>query len=170
MPALVAEYAATSSRALVAAVEAVLTIAPRVFFKWGIAYFVPMKADFRLTAKTLSQSAALKSSRRCTSDKPALLCSTSSLPSFSTAVAIIAATSGSSPTSARIANALPPASSMDLTVEAAASSERSTHATLAPSRANVAAHSRPIPEPAPVTMAALPGRRNSYKRPDRRST
>src|SRR5687767_4678906 len=58
-------------------------------------------------------------------------------------------------TSARSAVAVPPACWTSRTVSCAAFSLRSTATTLAPSRANSSADSRPMPLPAPVMTATL---------------
>jgi len=64
--------------------------------------------------------------------------------------------SASSPASAAMPSASPPAARICATVCWQASSFQSVQNTLAPWRANASALARPIPLPAPVTIATLP--------------
>src|SRR5262249_42618559 len=68
----------------------------------------------------------------------------------------IAATSGSSETSARTDVAVPPAAFTSATVSSARSASMSAQTTRAPSPAKRSAPARPTPEPAPVTTATFP--------------
>src|SRR5579884_3320337 len=87
---------------------------------------------------------------------PALLWMMSSPPSCASANWISFCIALPSDVSARKKSARPPAVVMRSTVSRASASLRSATTTEAPSRASRSAVARPIPEPPPVTMAALP--------------
>src|ERR1700691_5312251 len=85
---------------------------------------------------------------------PALLTRTSMVPNVVMNSANIFLTAPLSETSATSRTARPPARSSSVTTFCAASERKSLTPTLAPSRANTSAISRPSPEPAPVISTA----------------
>ena len=87
---------------------------------------------------------------------PALLKSASSPPKASTAVAIIRSVSAASATSAAHGTATAPCDSIIATVSSTLGPRTSAATTCAPSAAKRSALARPMPDPAPVTMAILP--------------
>lgn len=91
-----------------------------------------------------------------TPEMPALFTAQSSRPKASTAPRMSASTSAGFEMSQRMKRASPPCFWMAATVSAPPGTFTSETITRAPSRANTAAAARPIPEPAPVTSAALP--------------
>src|SRR5262249_39957988 len=89
----------------------------------------------------------------------ALLTSTSSAPKRATLSATIPSTSARRPTSTVSAIASPPAARISSAVRSARCAFSSATQTRAPSRANTSAMPRPMPWPAPVTIATLPASR-----------
>ena len=87
---------------------------------------------------------------------PALFISTSRPPSTETVWASASCTAASEVTSSSIVAERPPCSAICAAVVCAPSALRSAHITAAPSEAIRTAHSRPIPEPAPVISATRP--------------
>ncbi len=87
---------------------------------------------------------------------------TSSRPQRASVWLTAASLSDARLTSARMARAWPPASSIAWAVALAASSRTSTTATRAPSRAKRSAEARPIPDPAPVISATRLSSRIAY--------
>src|SRR6185437_1406343 len=118
----------------------------------GIAYLLIRKAPRRLTPTTRSQSSTVKSTTEpAGSVAAASLTRMSSRPKASATRATAAATIVSRLTSASTARP-----SQARAVAAALSPSRSRQATRAPAAAKAWAIARPMPAPAPVTMAALP--------------
>ena len=85
--------------------------------------------------------------------QPALLTSTSTRPCWSWTARTMAATPGRSVTSVCSPTAVPPIAAA---VAAAVEPSRSVTATIAPSAASFSAIARPMPCPAPVTIAIFP--------------
>src|SRR5215831_5636327 len=118
---------------------------------------------FTLTAITRSSSSSeISVTGLLTCAVPALLTRMSSRPKAASVERTAASISAARVTSQPRASALVPISSA--TACAAPASTSSTQ-TRAPSRANVSAMHRPMPEPAPVTMAALSLRRINFPSP-----
>src|ERR1700749_3022908 len=121
-----------------------------------------LMATQRSNASSVMESSSASPPARLT---PTLLCNTSIRPQRFIASSTIALMSASFVTSALQAAAVPCFSSIRSTVSCAEARSRSTHNTLAPSRANVSAVARPLPMPspglcpAPTTMAILSFRR-----------
>src|ERR1700760_1602338 len=123
---------------------------------------------FRLMATQRSNASSVIASNSASPPArltPTLLCSTSMRPQRFMASSTIALMSASLVTSALQAAAWPCFSSIRSSVSCADARSRSTHSTLAPSRAKVSAVARPLPMPspglcpAPTTMAILSCRR-----------
>src|SRR5215471_14862246 len=125
---------------------------------WIISYFIHNHTPFRLMLRTRSQVSSVHSWRgaRGREPIPALLWAQSNLPYVSTAVLIMASTAVASDTSAWTKMASPPCSVIMWTVWCPPSSFMSATTSFAPSRANVRAVARPIPEAPPVTNATFP--------------
>src|SRR4051812_38441386 len=123
------------------------------------------KVPFRWTAITASHSSSVMLTRTRSRRMPALLTTTWRSPKVSTAWRTIASAPLKLATLSPLATASPPMPSISSTtccageVSAPVPSTlppRSLTTTLAPCRANDRACSRPIPRPAPVTMATRP--------------
>src|SRR4051794_17793981 len=127
----------------------------------GIAYLQPRNTPRTLTAMTRSQVATSVSMTEWSASgiTPALLYSASTRPKVATACATMPRASSSFETSVFTNVASPPAFRTASTVALPASSTKSATTTLAPSRANSSAATRPMPLPPPVTMVTLPSSR-----------
>src|SRR5581483_1477500 len=134
----------------------------------GITCLAARMQLFRLMATQRSKASSVIDSNSASPPArltPTLLCSTSIRPQRLMASSTIALISASLVTSALHAAATPCFSWIRSTVSCADARSRSTHSTLAPSRAKVSAVARPLPMPspglcpAPTTMAIL-----SFKR------
>src|SRR6266540_1302073 len=90
---------------------------------------------------------------------PALANITSSRPNAATTVSTKACTCPGSPTSTRMAMALPPRSPISPATASAASSSTSPSATSAPSAAKASPVARPIPSAPPVIAVTRPSKR-----------
>src|SRR5580704_12872222 len=129
-----------------------------------------LMATQRSNASSVIESSSASPPARLT---PTLLCSTSIRPQRFMASSTIALISASLVTSALQAAAVPCFSRIRSTVSCAEARSRSTHSTLAPSRAKVSAVARPLPMPspglwpAPTTMAMRSLRRMSVHSRDR---
>src|SRR5215467_14318160 len=121
----------------------------------------------RLIPRTRSQVSSVHSWRgaRGCDPMPALLWAQSNLPYISTAVLIMASTAVALDTSTWMKVASPPFSVMRCTVCCPPSAFMSAITSFAPSRANVRAVARPIPDAPPVTKATLPSTRPGMSRP-----
>src|SRR6266850_2491001 len=118
---------------------------------------VATKTPRTLTANTRSKSASVASSTFIGMTVPALFTSTSSRPKVVTVLSTAFLTASASAASAWIATAFPPARSIALTTDAAASAPLEyVTATLAPSAARRFAIAAPMPREPPVTSATLP--------------
>jgi hypothetical protein len=128
---------------------------------WIISYFMHNHTPFRLMPRTRSQVSSVHSWRgaRGREPMPALLWAQSNLPYVSTALLIMASTAVALDTSTCMKVASPPFSVIICTVCCPSSAFRSATTSFAPSRANVRAVARPIPEAPPVTNATLPSTR-----------
>src|SRR5262245_14643661 len=117
---------------------------------------VVRKAPSRWMASIFFHSLNGKSSRGCTICTPALLTRMSITPNSATAAATPLFTAPSSVTSMAIASARGPARPISSAVLSACALSTSAMTTWAPSAANLAAISLPMPLAAPVTMAVFP--------------
>src|SRR6185437_15136943 len=159
IPCLLAVYALSPATAISPALDDVFTIAPpppdSICAIWC---FIPRNVPRRFTAITRSKSSSLVSWKRSCTPMPALLWAKSSLPCRSTTWATRARLSSDCDTSQGKNPAVPPASTISLTVSSPASRElsRSETTTDAPSAPKRTAHARPMPLAAPVTRPALP--------------
>src|SRR4051794_9113511 len=126
----------------------------------GSTYLQPSIGPRRLTAMARSQTSTsmvwMSRSRGMMPVSAALLCRQSTRPKCSTVAATIALTELSSDTSQVMAMAWPPPASISRPVSSADEPLTSTTTTSAPSDDRRRAVVRPIPEPAPVTIATLP--------------
>jgi hypothetical protein len=116
------------------------------------------KYPLRLTPTVRSHSSSVKRQRSLLCPAVALLITMSILPNTSTAVAMIPA-APSHVAEPVFATAVPPSDSISATTLAASAPARvprSLTTTLAPWAASSRAWARPMPPPAPVTMATLP--------------
>src|SRR6201985_1400920 len=136
----------------------------------GITCLAARMQLFRLMATQRSKASSVMASNSASPPArltPTLLYSTSIRPQRFMASSTIALMSASLVTSALQAAAVPCFSAIRSTVSCAESRSRSTHSTLAPSRAKVSAVARPLPMPspglwpAPTTMATRSFRRMS---------
>ena len=133
-----------------------MILPPPSFSISGIACLQNKKELLKLTSINLLQSSALISVNGTYGISIiALLTSTLSPPNFSTANLMAASAALSSATSAVIAIASPPDSVTCFAVSLAVSSLISKQSTAAPSLAKSRQIARPIPPPAPVTIAFL---------------
>ena len=125
---------------------------------WIISYFIHNHTPLRLIPRTRSQVSSEHSCKgaRGREPIPALLWAQSKRPYVSTVVLIMAATAVALDTSVLTKVASPPFSVIIWTVCCPPSSFISAMTSFAPSRANVRAVARPIPEAPPVTKATLP--------------
>src|SRR5205085_2329246 len=148
--------------------EAVLTIVPLPCLSiWIISYFIHNHTPLRLMARTRSQVSSEHSCKgaRGREPIPALLWAQSKRPYVSTVVLIMASTSTALETSTWTKIASPPFSVIIWTVCCPPSSFMSATTSFAPSRANIRAVARPIPEAPPVTNATFPSTRPAMWRP-----
>src|SRR5438132_7726165 len=111
------------------------------------------------TATSRSQVASSICSTSSPSAIAALLTRTSTGPSSAATSPTKASTSRRELTSACTDRALPPSVVISAVTASARSGIQSTTATFAPSPANLCAITRPIPEPAPVTITTRPSNR-----------
>src|SRR5215813_10089340 len=154
-----------------------LMIAPLFCLRMiGITCLAARMQLFRLIATQRSKASSVIVSSSASPPArltPTLLCSTSIRPQRLMASSTIALMSASLVTSALQAAAVPCFSWIRSTVSWAEARSRSTHSTLAPSRAKVSAVARPLPMPspglcpAPTTMATRSFRRMSACSGDR---
>jgi len=130
----------------------------------GIAYLQQRETPLTLISSTRSHTASLVFVGLSSSpgETPALLYSTCSPPNVATVSRIIAATDSSSVTLHDTKRALPPAFLIAATVSEPSTTSATT--TLAPSRANNSAPTRPSPPAAPVITATLPSSRPAIAR------
>src|SRR4029079_3275420 len=142
----------------------------------GITCLAARMQLLRLIATQRSNASSVMSSSSASPpdiETPTLLCRMSMRPHFFFASSTIALISAFLVTSALKAAAVPCFSAIRSTVSCADLSSRSTHSTLAPSRAKVSAVARPLPMPspglwpAPTTMAIRSCRRISFHSRDR---
>src|ERR1700741_4911794 len=130
-----------------------LMIAPlRCWHMIGITCFAARMQLFRLIATQRSNASSVIASSSASPPArltPTLLCRMSMRPQRASASATIALISASRVTSAWKAAAVPPLAAIRSTVSCADARLRSTHSTLAPSRAKVSAVARPLPIPSP---------------------
>ena len=131
----------------------------------GMTCLAVRKKLFTLTSNTWSHSSSLSSTGPPVEPMPTLLSRMSTRPHFDMQASTIAFTSAFFAEFASTAKASPPSLAISPTVSSAAARFRSTHSTLAPSRAKVTAVHLPLPqpgplEPAPTTIATL-----SFRRP-----
>ena len=123
----------------------------------GNAYFVDSHTLVRLIAIMRFHCSTVRSMALPASPMPALAYSTSSLPRPDTVSATMRSTCSGTVTSTLSDSArLGALSLMAAAVSAAPLSLMSAHITRAPSAANSCAAARPMPEPAPVTIATFP--------------
>src|SRR3981189_320226 len=153
------------------AIEEMLMMAP--LFCWRMIGITCLAAKMQLFTVAAAQRARCSSVMSSSSASPpamltpTLLCRISMLPQRLCASATMALSSVCLVTSALNATAVPPLAPIMSTVSWADSILRSTHMTLAPSRAKVRAVARPLPMPspglwpAPTTMATRSFRRMS---------
>ena len=113
-------------------------------------------SSVRLHTSSESRSARSSSPKSWTA---AFATTMSSPPNVATASPTLASTDGSDATSVQIAWAARPCSRSPHAAPSTASASMSSSATRAPSRARRSAVARPIPEPAPVTIARFPATR-----------
>src|SRR5215510_1690336 len=134
---------------------------------WIISYFIHNHTPFRLMPRTRSQVSSVHSWRgaRGREPMPALLWAQSNLPYVSTVLLIMASTAMVLDTSAWTKVASPPFSVIICTVCCPPSMFMSAMTSFAPSRANVRAVARPIPDAPPVTNATLPSTHPAMSRP-----
>src|SRR5215469_11359286 len=132
--------------------------------QYAAACFVVLNVPRMCTRTTASHSSSLMLKTIRSRRMPATLTSTSSLPNSSMACRIMPSAAAWSVTSAVLAAARPPASSISRTTWCAGPASwpvpstctpRSFTTTAAPSRANSFAIPAPMPRPAPVTTATL---------------
>ena len=158
-PALLAEYA-WRSLAQKQARERTLMIDPFRFSTMiGTAYLQHRYVPVRLTAMVvfqISSSSSPTGRSPFTSETAAQLKSTSRVENRSMHDRTIACTWPALETSVFTKKASPPSSRIAATVSSPGSSLMSEATTEAPSRANRIALARPIPDPAPVTIATFP--------------
>src|SRR5215212_6311691 len=133
--------------------------------QWAAAWRVGQKWPFRCTPTTASHSASDIENTIRSRRMPALLTSTSRRPNASTASATMRPASSKLVMSAPLTIASPPMSSIAATTSLAGPRSdpvpsgrlpRSFTTTWAPSDASIRACSRPMPRPAPVTIATRP--------------
>ncbi len=127
-----------------------------------------LKVPRRWTSITLSQSASLILWNMPSRRMPAGLITACSPPNVSMACATMPCTAFIEVTLSELCTASPPAARISLATASAGPAEpssaperpapRSLTTTLAPSRAAIRAHSRPMPLPPPVTSTTLPSR------------
>ena len=151
-----------SPRGRSAEIDETFTMAPPPFCRMaGMACLAIRNMLSTLTCITRRQLSSVSSTTVPRLPMPTLLSSRSSRPNRSSAVLTIAAQSALLVTSACTATALPPPSSIIVTVRSASARSRSTTTTWAPTRDNKIAAARPLPMPSPaapppVTIATLP--------------
>ncbi len=109
-----------------------------------------------LVRNTASQSAGSVVSTVPPQEKPAAVISTSSLPCRATISPTVVRAKSAAPTSPTCIDASPLAPEIAANVSCKPGASRSTKARDAPSFANSNALARPMPEPAPVTIAVRP--------------
>ena len=137
--------------------EPVLIITPPPVLRMtGMPYLAARKIAFRPMFKVPSQSFSSSSVAEPWRNHIALLWTMSTRPKASSVRANISMTSADSPTSVRTKMASPPSALILSTTRWPPSALTSATQTDAPSRARTCAVTSPIPEAAPVTMAALP--------------
>src|SRR5215218_7630912 len=120
----------------------------------------PFQTPFTLTRITSSHWSSVTSRAGRWILVPALLTSTSTVPSSPAISSAAATTDARSPTSARKALARTPAAVSSSTTVLLAAASRATTAIVAPASPNAWAKARPRPRFPPVTTATLPSRRN----------
>ena len=132
------------------------------------ANLVVLNVPFRCTRMTSSHSVSVMLKTIRSRRMPATLTSTSSRPNCSIAPATRFSAASKSEMSAPLTTALPPASTISATTcwagpaslpDPSISAPRSLTTTAAPSLASSVATDRPIPRPAPVTIATRPSSR-----------
>ena len=117
------------------------------------------KTAFSPTFRVPSQPASSSSVAAPIRNQIALLWMMSSRPNADSVRSIMVRTSALTPTSVRAKMAVPPAAAMPSTTCCPRSASTSATQTDAPSRASSSAVAWPMPDAAPVTMAALPATR-----------
>src|SRR5262245_42799992 len=154
-PALAAAYQAAVPPTRVPATEQTLTIAPPpLSIKRGIAASLMRKAEERLCSMPRSHISNLVPSAKV-EGCPALFTSAWKPPKRSRAASPTRRLAARSAASASSASASPPAAEISAAVPSTAPRSMSVITTRAPSAANLSAVARPIPAPAPVTIATL---------------
>ena len=122
----------------------------------GIPYLAARKIAFSPTFRVSSQSCSSRSVATPSRTRMALLCTMSTRPNASSVRANMPMTSSRAATSVRTKTASPPAACISPATCRPPASSTSAMQTEAPSRARTSAVARPMPEAAPVTMAAVP--------------
>src|SRR5262245_13430552 len=141
---------------LMAEVEEVFTMLPRVASRCGSAALQNRKVPVRFTSITFCHCASVISWACCSSRMPATFTSTSSLPKRSMQRATASFTCSSRDTSQGALSGVAPVLAHRATVSSSASLARSTRNRLAPSAASRSSQARPIPDAAPVIITTLP--------------
>ncbi len=140
-----------------AATEAMFRIVPRCW--WTITGSTARQHAItarRFTASIASQSSGFVPTTGPNDAVPAAVTSTSRRPKSATVCSTSATTAASCVTSVGTASARPPAALIAAATSAICWRVRAASTTAAPSRANASAIARPMPRPAPVTIATWP--------------